>query len=54
MNHHPKVFSFFMIIFAAMEGMLYGYDIGILAGAFPFLNYRRISSRYSVPLPLLQ
>lgn len=38
-NNNTQLFSFFMIFFAAMGGMLYGYDIGILAGAFPFLSH---------------
>lgn len=39
MKNNTQLFSFFMIFFAAMGGMLYGYDIGILAGAFPFLKH---------------
>jgi len=34
----PGLFAFSIIAFAAIGGMLYGYDIGILAGAFPFLS----------------
>ncbi len=37
-TQNPRLFAFFIIVFAALGGMLYGYDIGILAGAFPFLN----------------
>src|SRR5262245_5569295 len=34
-----RLFALSMIIFASIGGMLYGYDIGILAGAFPFLSH---------------
>lgn len=35
---HPRVFTFFMIIMAAIGGVLYGYDLGIISGAMAFLN----------------
>lgn len=37
-TNNPRLFAFSIIVFAAIGGMLYGYDIGILAGAFPFLS----------------
>jgi len=33
-----KLFSFFIMIFAAMGGILYGYDIGVISGALLFMQ----------------
>ena len=33
-----KLKTFIIILFSAMGGMLYGYDIGIIGGALPFIK----------------
>ncbi len=38
MNDHKKSFVIFMIIVAALGGVLYGYDLGIISGALAFMN----------------
>lgn len=35
---NPRVFTLFMIIVAAIGGVLYGYDLGIISGAMAFMN----------------
>jgi len=35
---NPQAFTFLMIIIAAIGGILYGYDLGIISGAMAFMN----------------
>ncbi|MBN2689790.1 MAG: MFS transporter [Gammaproteobacteria bacterium] len=39
MSNNHKVFALFIMGFAALGGILYGYDIGIIAGALIFMKH---------------
>lgn len=38
-RHKVKPFAYFIIMFAGLGGMLYGYDIGVISGALLFMKH---------------